>query len=71
MSLVLPFRGCPEGSPRVSRGKRVIECSMENFVRMVTVMKQRVVPPGVFSSATGYCELRTEMENPMVKLVSE
>ena len=52
-------------------GKRVIECSMENFVRMVTVMKQRVIPPGVFSSATGYCELRTEMDNPMVKLVSE
>ena len=34
-------------------------------------MKQRVVPPGVFSSATGYCELRTEMQNPLVKPVSE
>ena len=56
MSLVLPFRGRPEGISRVSKGKRVIECGIENFVRMVIVMKQRVVPPGVFSFATGYCE---------------
>ena len=52
-------------------GKRVIQCSIENFVRMVTVIKQRVVPSGVFCGATGDCELRTEMENPLVKPVSE
>ena len=57
--------------PEYPKEKKVIECSIENFVRMVTVMKQRVVPPGVFSSATGYCERGTEMENLLVKLVSE
>ena len=37
---------------------------------MVTVTKQRVVPPGVFSSDTGFCERGTEMQNPLVKPVS-
>ena len=38
---------------------------------MVTVMKQRVVPSGVFSTATGDRELRTEIGNPLVKPVSK
>ena len=59
------------GISKVSKGKKVIECSIENFVRMVTVMKQRVVPSGVFSGATGDCERGTEMENTLVKPVSE
>ena len=70
--MVIPVRGRPEGSPRVSKGrKRKIECSIENFVRMVTVMKHRVVPCGVFCTATGDRELRTETGNPLVKPVSE
>ena len=38
---------------------------------MVTVMKQRVVPSGVFCGATGDRELRTEIGNPLVRPVSE
>ena len=38
---------------------------------MVTVMKHRVVPSGVFCTATGDRELRTEIRNPLVKPVSD
>ena len=40
MSLIILTRGRRE-SPRMSKGKRVIECNIEHFVPMVAVTKQK------------------------------
>ena len=39
----------PGETPRLSRGKKVIECSIENFVPAVAVTQQNAVPPIKFS----------------------
>ena len=43
----------PGESLRLSKGKRVVNCSSKNFVPMGTVMTHRVVPSSVFPTATG------------------
>ena len=43
-------------TPRLSKGKKVIECSIENFVLMVPVTKQKAVPSIEFSTAKGNLE---------------
>ena len=57
----------PSGeTPRLSKGKKVIECSMENFVLVVAVTKQKAVPSSEISSAKGNFEREQEVEDTML-----
>ena len=59
--VVLSFGNWPSGGfPRLSEGKRVIECSIENFVPVVAVTQHRVCPSVDFSPASGNCSPRVE-----------
>ena len=44
VSLVYSYSWPSEGTLRLSKGKQVIECSIENFVLVVAVTTQKVVP---------------------------
>ena len=65
-SLVILFRGRQEDLSQVIWREGVIECSIENFVPMVTVLKHRVVSSHVFSIAQENLKHRTETE-PLVE----
>ena len=62
-------RQWPSGeTPRFSKGTKVIECSIENFVTVVAVTKQKVVPSIEFSSAKGNFESGQGVEDTMMDL---
>ena len=44
------------GTPKVTEGKRVIECKMKNFIPVVAVTKQQEVASKVISPAEGNIE---------------
>ena len=59
------------GSPRLPRGKRVIECSIANFVSTVAVTKHGIAPSIESSPAKGNLEQRTDVGDTMLELVTE
>ena len=60
----------PSGeTPRLSKGKKVIECGIENNVFVVAVIKQNAVPSIEFSSASGNFERWKEVEDTMMDLL--
>ena len=63
MSLLILIRD------RQEEGQKVIECSIENFVRVVAVTKQQAVPSSEFSPATGNLEREAEVEDAMLDLL--
>ena len=62
----------PSGeTPRLSKGKRVVACSIENSVPGgVAVTHQRVVPCIEFSSAKGNFDREKELEDTMLDLLA-
>ena len=60
----------PSGeAPRLSKGKKVIECSIENFVPVVAVTKLKAVPSIEFSSAKRNFEREEEVDGTMLETV--
>ena len=61
----------PSGeTPRLSKGKKVIGCSIENFVLVVAVTKQKAVPSIEFSTSKGNVEREQEVEDTMLDLLN-
>ena len=56
-------------TPRVSKGKKGIQCNIENFVPVVAVTKQKTVPSMEFSAAKGNLEREQEVEDTMLDLL--
>ena len=66
MTLVFLSRGRQEKHPEYQKCKKVIESSVENFVPVVAVTKQKAVPSIEFSSAKGNLEREKEVEDTML-----
>ena len=58
-----------EETPRLSEGKKVIECNIENFVSMIAVTQQMEVPSIEFSTAKGNFEREQEDEDTILDLL--
>ena len=69
MNLVLLIRGRQVKIPDYEKGKKVIECNIENFVSMVAVTEQKAVPSVGFSKAEGNLEREKEVEDTIVDLL--
>ena len=56
----------PSGeAPRLSKGKKEIECCIEHFVPVVAATKQKVVPSIELSSSKGNFEREKEVEDTL------
>ena len=56
-------------TPRLSKGKNVIECSIENFVSVVAVIKQKALPSMKSSTGKANLEREQEVERTMLDLL--
>ena len=67
-SVLLLLRGLQEKLPDYpkQKGKKAIECSIENFVPRVAVTRQKAVPSIELSPATGDFEREKEVEDTML-----
>ena len=57
------------GTPKLTKGKRVLECGIENFVPMVAVTKQRAVLIKDISLAARNCAHERERKDTMLELL--
>ena len=68
--MVVLVRGRQEKLPDYYKGNKVIGCSIENFVHMIAVTKQKAVPSVEFSSAKGnFFEREKDVEDTMLDLL--
>ena len=56
-------------TPRLSKGKKVLECNIENFVTMFAATTQNAVPSIEFSKAMGNYEREQKVEDTMLHLL--